>query len=123
MHGVSTKIIVWRHALHRYINRFLYLGEVSIDSAASNLEKRCQMLGLSIEIFNVAKLEENDSEQANKSTANIIVVIVGSPVGLYLASHHEKLLLIDAECSEHAVAFVGGFDIAKGRFDQPNHLV
>jgi phosphatidylserine/phosphatidylglycerophosphate/cardiolipin synthase-like enzyme len=40
-----------------------------------------------------------------------------------LSSHHEKLVLVDAQCPRHAVGFVGGFDIARGRYDQPLHQI
>ena len=53
--------------------------------------------------------------------ADIQVVIVGNPKGVY-SSHHEKLVLIDGECPDHALAFVGGFDMARGRYDQPAHV-
>lgn len=39
--------------------------------------------------------------------ADIVIIIVGSPKNHIIASHHEKLLLIDPECPDHAVAFIG----------------
>ncbi len=82
----------------------------------------------------------------NETDANVVVIIAGNPKGIYSA-HHEKLVLIDAECPPHTVAFTGvrahalagcslltffdsqprpphahqGFDIARGRYDQPLH--
>jgi len=50
------------------------------------------------------------------------VIIAGNPKGL-ISAHHEKLLLIDPECPSNTIAFTGGFDIARGRYDQPAHLV
>jgi hypothetical protein len=42
----------------------------------------------------------------NETDANIVVIIAGNPKGIYSA-HHEKLVLIDAECPPHTVAFTG----------------
>ena len=50
----------------------------------------------------------------------MVFVIVGNPKGI-VSCHHEKLLLIDPEIPKRCVAFTGGFDIARGRFDQPLH--
>lgn len=40
------------------------------------------------------------------ANVHIMVIIAGNPKGL-ISCHHEKLLLIDAECPEHTVAFTG----------------
>jgi hypothetical protein len=42
----------------------------------------------------------------NETDANVVVIIAGNPKGIYSA-HHEKLVLIDAECPPHTVAFTG----------------
>ena len=39
-----------------------------------------------------------------ETDANIIVIVVGNPRG-FISSHHEKLVLIDAGCDEHSIAF------------------
>jgi hypothetical protein len=44
---------------------------------------------------------------ASPPRAPIHVILTGNPQGIYLASNHEKLLLIDPECPQHAVGFVG----------------
>jgi len=53
--------------------------------------------------------------------ADIVVLIVGNPKGI-VSCCHEKLVLVDADLPARCVAFTGGFDIARGRFDQPKHL-
>jgi hypothetical protein len=40
-----------------------------------------------------------------------------------ISAHHEKLILIDSDCPNHAYAFAGGFDICRGRFDDQHHHV
>merc|ERR1712224_979692 len=55
-------------------------------------------------------------------TETIVVIIAGNPRGL-ISCHHEKLLLIDPECSNNCMAFTGGFDVARGRYDQPEHKI
>lgn len=122
--GVKVKIIVWRHELLSYINRYLYLGEITIESEVSKLEKRCKKLGLVLKVFHSNHAVYN-SPYANpfvETDANIMIIIARNPKGL-ISTHHEKLVLIDPECSDHTYAFTGGFDIARGRFDQPLHLV
>lgn len=122
--GVKVKIIVWRHELLSYINRYLYLGEVTIESEVSKLEKRCKKLGLVLKVFH-SHNAVNNSPYANpfgNTDADIMIIIARNPKGL-VSSHHEKLVLIDPECPKHTYAFTGGFDIARGRFDQPLHLV
>jgi len=91
-------------------------------------EKRCHKLGISIRVFRLISSRTPESLSgkiedllAFSDLTDITAVIVGGPKGLYLASHHEKLLLIDSECIEHAAAFVGGYDIARGRYDQSSH--
>ncbi|KAN0041209.1 hypothetical protein ACTFIV_003745 [Dictyostelium citrinum] len=64
---------------------------------------------------------KNDKKK-KQHIPSITVVIVGNPQGI-LSSHHEKLLLADSECPDHCVAFTGGFDIARGRYDQPLHQI
>ena len=39
-------------------------------------------------------------------------------------SHHQKVVLVDVEGDEgkrHIVAFLGGLDLCKGRYDTPQH--
>ncbi|EGC32863.1 hypothetical protein DICPUDRAFT_155142 [Dictyostelium purpureum] len=165
--GVDVRIIVWRHELLSHLTRFLYLGEVTIEREVSKLEKRCNRLGVTCNVFHTHNMPGLDSEFANidnpslhynaknqhhkhknnnhhhkqgnqnnnnnsnnnknnskekQHTPSITVVIVGNPQGI-LSSHHEKLLLVDPECPDHCVAFTGGFDIARGRYDQPLHQI
>eukprot|EP01102_Stenamoeba_stenopodia_P013684 TRINITY_DN4473_c1_g1_i1.p1 TRINITY_DN4473_c1_g1~~TRINITY_DN4473_c1_g1_i1.p1 ORF type:complete len:974 (+),score=221.89 TRINITY_DN4473_c1_g1_i1:104-3025(+) len=124
--GVRVRIVVWRHELVSYLNRLMYLGEVTIEREVSKLQNRCQKLGLVIRVFHTIKqMPDISSSYADpfvNSDAHIIVIIAGNPEGL-VSSHHEKLVLIDAECTEHTVAFIGGFDIARGRYDQPLHQI
>lgn len=49
-------------------------------------------------------------------------MIVGNPKGM-VSCHHEKIVMIDGQQPDRAVAFIGGFDIARGRFDDPAHIV
>jgi phosphatidylserine/phosphatidylglycerophosphate/cardiolipin synthase-like enzyme len=116
--GVKVRMIVWRHELLSYINRYLYLGEVTIEAEVAKLEKRCKRIGLTIKVVHSA----GSSGMSPIPEADIVVVIAGNPKGL-ISTHHEKLVLVDHECPRHTVAFTGGFDIARGRFDQQAHLV
>eukprot|EP01117_Protostelium_nocturnum_P019954 TRINITY_DN8780_c0_g1_i1.p1 TRINITY_DN8780_c0_g1~~TRINITY_DN8780_c0_g1_i1.p1 ORF type:complete len:862 (-),score=242.51 TRINITY_DN8780_c0_g1_i1:109-2694(-) len=126
--GVKVQIIVWRHNILNYLERLLH-REASIETQVSNLEKRYHKLGLTIKVFRLMRdnMPNPHSPFANPteaaSLADISVVIVGSPKGIYLASHHEKLVLVDSECSEHSLAFVGGYDVARGRYDNPSHQI
>jgi phosphatidylserine/phosphatidylglycerophosphate/cardiolipin synthase-like enzyme len=145
--GVVVRVVVWRHELLSYVTRFLYLGEVTIEAEVAKLEKRCKKLGLVIRVIHTSRVsvraicllvrgvvkfnrgglfsQANAASYANPTDsgdANIIIVIAGNPKGI-ISTHHEKLLLIDPECPKHTVAFTGGFDIARGRFDQSAHLV
>ena len=49
--GVKTRIMVWRHPYMSYLNRLLYLGNVTIDYEVWKLERRCESLGLSCRVF------------------------------------------------------------------------
>lgn len=131
---MRVRIIVWRHELVSHLNRLLYLGEWSIDSEVAKLQSRCQKQGLVCKVFHtITNIVRNsshsqihhyptqfffwvslqpDSSSAyanpydNETDANVIVIIAGNPKGIYSA-HHEKLVLIDAECPSHTVAFTG----------------
>lgn len=116
--GVKVRIVVWRHELLSYITRYLYLGDVTIEAEVAKLERRCKKIGLSIKVVHAT----GSSHHGHPPEADIVVVIAGNPKGL-ISTHHEKLVLIDHECPKHTVAFTGGFDIARGRFDQQAHLV
>lgn len=126
--GVKVRIMIWRHEVLSHLNRFLYLGEVTVEREVGKLSRLCDKLGLTIKVFHtIDEMPGGDSPYASPigtadDDTNIVVVIVGNPLGP-VSCHHEKLLLIDAECSQHAFAYLGGFDIARGRFDQPLHLV
>jgi phospholipase D1/2 len=113
-----------------YVNRFLYLGDVTIESEVGKLVDRGRSLGVAVHMVHSssgatnarAAIPESDPH-ARSVRPSIVVVIVGNPRGV-LSSHHEKLLLVDADCAAgHATAFVGGFDIARGRYDQPLHQI
>lgn len=122
--GVRVRIVVWRHQLLTYLNRFLYLGEVTIEAEVAKLVARGRALGVSVRTFHSSPAADVVAHYADPWAADdgIVVVIVGNPRGL-LSSHHEKLLLVDAECRTHARAFLGGFDVARGRYDQPAHQI
>lgn len=130
--GVRVRIIVWRHELVSHINRMLYMGEWSIDSEVAKLQSRCQKHGLVCKVFhtitNIVRtthahhwylvnadaslISQPDGSSSyanpydNETDANVVVIIAGNPKGIYSA-HHEKLVLIDAECPPHTVAFTG----------------
>ena len=53
--GVAIRIIVWRHELMSHLNRYLYLGEVTIEAEVAKLEKRCKKLGLTIKVFHTVR--------------------------------------------------------------------
>jgi phosphatidylserine/phosphatidylglycerophosphate/cardiolipin synthase-like enzyme len=125
--GVTIRIIVWRHQLLTYLNRFLYLGEVTIEAEVNKLINRGKALGVTVRMVRATSSKMDAPYYSNphvaSGEASIVIVIVGNPRGV-LSSHHEKLLLIDAECSgDHGTAFIGGFDIARGRYDQPLHQI
>ncbi|GAM27224.1 hypothetical protein SAMD00019534_103990 [Acytostelium subglobosum LB1] len=129
--GVNVRIIVWRHELLSHVTRYLYLGEVTIEREVAKLERRCKKLNISCKVFNTThhdmsakdqSMADLDGPVAQGETGCITVVIAGNPQGI-LSSHHEKLVLIDGECPEHAIAFTGGFDVARGRYDQPLHQI
>ncbi len=129
LRGVSVRVVVWRHQLLSYVNRFLYLGDVTIEAEVRKLVQRGKSLGVAVHMVHstgAAAAPPYADPHAPASThgpASIVVVIVGNPRGI-LSSHHEKLVLVDAECSgRHGCAFVGGFDIARGRYDQPLHQI
>lgn len=148
--GVKVRILVWRHELLSHLNRYLYLGDVTVENEMAKLEKRCKRSGVSIKILHATRYMPppsspyaspyasripmttgesltEDAEKVKESSdpdadPDIVVIVAGNPKGL-ISSHHEKLVLIDAECPAHTAAFTGGFDIARGRYDQPSHLV
>ena len=131
LEGVVVRVVVWRHKLLSYVNRFLYLGDVSIEAEVKKLIQRGAALGVSVTMVHSssssgvtgpsARFADLQGELHQRPT--IVVVVVGNPHGV-LSSHHEKLVLVDAECAgAHGTAFVGGFDIARGRYDQPLHQI
>ena len=50
----------------------------------------------------------------------ITIIIAGNPMGI-VSAHHEKLVLVDPECTRHCYAFAGGFDVTRGRYDSCVH--
>ena len=123
--GVAVRVVVWRHQLLSYVNRFLYLGDVTIEAEVQKLMARGRAVGVPVHMVHATAAPSPQFADPHGAAASgrIVVVIVGSPRGL-LSSHHEKLVLVDAECAAgHGAAFVGGFDIARGRYDQPLHQI
>jgi hypothetical protein len=51
LRGVRTRIIVWRHGLFSFMNRYLYLGSVSIEHELLKLERRAHALNLKMRIL------------------------------------------------------------------------
>jgi phosphatidylserine/phosphatidylglycerophosphate/cardiolipin synthase-like enzyme len=132
LEGIPVRIVVWRHQLLSYLNRFLYLGDVTIESEVTRLVERGKQLGVHVVMIHSSSGVSASSFSGASAFADphlrqlrptITIVIVGNPRGV-LSSHHEKLVLVDAECAAgHGVAFIGGFDIARGRYDQPLHQI
>eukprot|EP00762_Andalucia_godoyi_P006389 ANDGO_05930.mRNA.1 Phospholipase D beta 1 len=125
LHGVDVRVIVWRHNMVSWLSRWLYLGEVTIERECSKLQDRATALGIHCRIFNSINDEVPESAlhcATARSVGSISIMIDGNPHGV-VSCHHEKLVLIDAdvEGSETSTAFMGGFDMTKGRFDQPAH--
>lgn len=124
MRGVKIRAIVWRHSMMTMLNRFLYMGPV--EQEVRSFRKRATKRGLSFKVFHTTHNMPNGSsvfaDPQRWGEADIIVIIAGNPRGL-VSCHHEKLFLIDAECPAHTVAFTGGFDVAKGRYDGPGHML
>eukprot|EP01080_Neovahlkampfia_damariscottae_P002887 gene2887-4730_t len=124
--GVKVRIMVWRHQFLSYLNRYLYLGEVTIEREIKKLQNEAENRGLKVIVyyteFDLPNPNSKYSDPYKSSNdADIIFILVGNPKGV-VSCHHEKLVLIDAEYNNRCVAFTGGFDIARGRFDQPLHL-
>ncbi len=104
------------------MNRFLYLGDVAIESEVSKLIERGRSMGVSV-VMTHSSSGRSVHNNSQLVSGGIYVVVVGNPRGL-LSSHHEKLVLVDGDCDGgHGTAFVGGFDIARGRYDQPLHQI
>jgi phosphatidylserine/phosphatidylglycerophosphate/cardiolipin synthase-like enzyme len=134
--GVRIRIMIWRHRLLSYANRLMYMGEVTIEREVKKLQMKAKQMGLKVVVFHTDfNLPDANSKYADPfikfPDANIVFIIVGNPKGILffiklklglVSCHHEKLLLIDAELPNRCVAFMGGFDMARGRFDQPLHL-
>jgi len=122
--GVKIRAIVWRHSMMTMLNRFLYMGPVEQQVRA--FRRRASKRGLSFKVFHTTRNMPNGSsvfaDPQRWGEADIIVIIAGNPRGL-VSCHHEKLVLIDPECPAHTVAFTGGFDVAKGRYDGPDHML
>ncbi|XP_049850459.1 uncharacterized protein LOC126322621 [Schistocerca gregaria] len=121
--GVRIRILVWRHEWLSRLSRLGAFGKYVVEKEVTNLEMECRKWNVKLKIcrpeyldsdFSCADLFDTDSEPS------LVVVFVGNPKGL-ISSHHEKLVLIDPECSEHMVAFTGGFDIANRRYDCARH--
>lgn len=122
--GVKIKIIVWRHNFISTLNRYLYLGEFTIEREVEKLKKKAASMNIRVVSLHYSMPLTPNSEFSDpfaKHNADIVVLIVGNPKGI-VSCCHEKLVLVDAELPARTVAFTGGFDIARGRFDQPKHL-
>lgn len=121
--GCLVRIMVWRHDMLSWMNRLLYLGEVTIERECTKLQRRARAAGVECQVLTTVFDLPNDvlldaisaPASSTSSTGKIAIVICGNPRGI-VSCHHEKLVLVD-EC----VAFAGGFDIARGRFDQQAH--
>jgi len=128
--GVKIRVMIWRHHIMSYLNRYLYMGEVTIEREVYKLQKKAAQMGLRVLVFHTEfNLPDAQSPYAdpfnitnsnNGNNAHMVFVIVGNPKGM-ISCHHEKMVLVDIEHSSRAVAFIGGFDIARGRFDDCNH--
>ncbi len=83
--GVQVRIVVWRHQLLTYVNRFLYLGEVTIEAEVAKLVARGRALGVTVRRLHTSRSGGalGSSPYADPFTArgeaNIVVVIVGNP--------------------------------------------
>jgi len=96
------------------------MGEVTVDREVEKLKIRAEKLGIKVNVIHTENNPVSDKNIQNDS--DISIIVTGNPRGL-ISCHHEKLVLIDPECPSQAFAFSGGFDIARGRYDQPEHLV
>lgn len=117
--------MIWRHQFISYITRFLYLGDFTIEREVKKMQNKASRMGLKVKVYNSEfNLPNPDSKYADPfkkwTDADIVFVLVGNPKGV-VSCHHEKLLLIDGQFPDRAVAFTGGFDIARGRYDTPQH--
>mmetsp|Transcript_14128 Transcript_14128/g.21372 ORF Transcript_14128/g.21372 Transcript_14128/m.21372 type:complete len:966 (+) Transcript_14128:289-3186(+) len=126
LEGVKVRVIVWRHNVISMLSRYMYMGEVNIEREVSKLKKRAEKHKLKVKVFHYSQnLPQSSSPSADPfnlaGSADLTFVIVGNPRG-FVSCYHEKVVLIDAHYPKRAVCFTGGFDIARGRFDQPKHL-
>eukprot|EP00698_Gefionella_okellyi_P002717 TRINITY_DN12585_c0_g1_i1.p1 TRINITY_DN12585_c0_g1~~TRINITY_DN12585_c0_g1_i1.p1 ORF type:complete len:816 (+),score=169.39 TRINITY_DN12585_c0_g1_i1:36-2483(+) len=114
--GVNVRLLIWRP--------MPYLPTILCPIAArvAAMERRCRRLQISMRVQVASVRVPTGSVVAPLAEIpSICVVFVSGPKGV-VSAHHEKIILLDAECLAHTVAFVGGFDIAEGRFDTQEHV-
>ena len=114
---------MWRHALFSILERVFPSGTVPLLREAMRLKMRAAKLGLHVEILhgtlpsetspyahpfadNDARTTLHSNSCVAKLFVDIVLIIVGNPKGL-ISSHHEKLLMADAECPAHTIACTG----------------
>ena len=49
--GVKVRIMVWRHQFLSYLNRYLYLGEVTIEREIKKLQYEAENRGLKVIVY------------------------------------------------------------------------
>lgn len=49
--GVRVRVLIWRHHIMSYLNRYLYMGEVTIEREVSKLQVKAAQMGLKVKVF------------------------------------------------------------------------
>eukprot|EP00656_Telonema_subtile_P024586 TRINITY_DN2677_c0_g1_i9.p1 TRINITY_DN2677_c0_g1~~TRINITY_DN2677_c0_g1_i9.p1 ORF type:complete len:812 (-),score=109.93 TRINITY_DN2677_c0_g1_i9:61-2496(-) len=89
---------------------------------AELLLKKAQDDGVQIRILLFNELEvslpNNSIYASSQLLAHPNIRVLRHPHGITLWSHHEKLCIVD-----QAIAYIGGIDLAFGRYDTPEHPI
>ena len=76
--GVRISIVVWRHELLSVFDRYIYLGEVSIEREVEKLKTKAGKLGLRVEVFH-EKMIVNDVRYSQlKSISTLTWTVIAS---------------------------------------------
>jgi len=105
MAGVRIRLLIWRPA--PYLPTML----CPIAARVAAMERRCRRLQIDVRVQVASVMLPADKATAPLSDTSVVnVVFVSGPSGI-LSAHHEKLVLMDADCPEFTVAFAGVCDM------------
>jgi hypothetical protein len=57
--GVRIRIMVWRHGFLSYMNRYLYLGEVTIEREVQKLQSKAEKIGIRVKMYHTEVFSSN----------------------------------------------------------------